>query len=127
MRLLSITVLGTALITAGMVAPATATGHDGITVRPGVARPGQRVEISVPHCGSKDRAASDVFTGQVILQGRDGRGLGAATVKRDAKPDIYTITARCGGREVTGRFRVAGRLAWPAILPASLTPSRDGL
>ncbi|QXJ23581.1 hypothetical protein AGRA3207_004756 [Actinomadura graeca] len=122
MRLLSVTVLGTALVTAGLAAPAvgqaTATGRGRITVEPGAARPGQRVQLSVPGCVRPRDAASAAFTGRAPL---DGRGHGTATVKREVKPDMYTIEARCGARTVSGRFKVSNGLAWPAML----TPSND--
>lgn len=107
--------LGTALVAAGMLAPATgeatAIGHDDVTVEPGVARPGERVRVSVPGCGGMARAVtSEVFAGQAVR--------GAATVKPDAAPSTYAVEARCGSRKVTGKIRVAGRLGWPDIVPA---------
>ncbi|WP_067466763.1 hypothetical protein [Actinomadura macra] len=126
MRLLSVTVLGTALVTAGLAAPAagqaTATGRGKITVEPGAARPGQRVELTVPGCPHPREAVSAAFTKRVPL---DGDGRGTATVRREAKPDMYTIQARCGARKVTSRFKVSNGLAWPAILPTDLTRADD--
>jgi hypothetical protein len=123
LRLLSVTVLGTALVTAGLAAPAagqaTGRGRGGISVEPGAARPGSRVELTVPGCPRPRQASSPAFTRQVALRGKSDRGEGVATVRRDAKPGPYTITARCGSRTVTGRFKVSNGLAWPAILPAS--------
>jgi hypothetical protein len=126
LRLLSVTVLGSGLVIAGLAAPAagqaTGMGRGEISVEPGAARPGRRVEVSVPRCSQPREAASPAFTGQVALRGKGDRGEGVASVRRDAKPGHYTITARCGARTVTGRFKVSNGLAWPAILPAS-----DGL
>jgi hypothetical protein len=114
LRLVSVTVLGTALIAAGMLAPATgeatATKQDGVTVEPGMVRPGERVRLSVPGCTGTPAARSEAFTGPAVN--------GAAVVKPDATPSAYPIVAQCGSRKVTGEVRVAGRLAWPDILPA---------
>ncbi|MBO2460500.1 hypothetical protein [Actinomadura violacea] len=118
MRLLSVTVLGTALVAAGLLAPAagqaTTSGKDGLTVRPGTVRAGQKVELSVPGCGpGRHRASSDAFDERALL---DGTG-GTAEIKDGARPDTYRVSVDCGGRTVTGKVRVAGRLAWPALLP----------
>ncbi|TDD70378.1 hypothetical protein [Actinomadura rubrisoli] len=125
MRLLSVTALGTALVAAGLVAPAageaageaTRFGRGGMAVQPGAARPGQRVEVSVPGCSDGHRVSSKAFTKDLTLDGKAGRG--TATVKRDAKAGKYTIVAHCGARKVSGEFRVSGGLAWPAILPTT--------
>ncbi|TDD65721.1 hypothetical protein E1293_39965 [Actinomadura darangshiensis] len=112
MRLISVTVLGAALITAGMLAPATggATGQDAVSVEPARARPGEKVRISVPGCKGRGRVAmSEAFTGHAVD--------GDATVKRDATPSTYPVVARCGSRKVTGEVQVAGRVAWPDLLP----------
>ncbi|QKW39409.1 hypothetical protein HUT06_39740 [Actinomadura sp. NAK00032] len=113
MRLISVTVLGTALIGAGMLAPATgeatATGHGGLSVEPDVAAPGQHVQVSVPGCRVRG-AASPAFAGRAAG--------GSATVSADAEPGTYTVVARCAGRKVAGRLTVAGRLSWPTLLPA---------
>ncbi|MEU8340398.1 hypothetical protein SAMN05443665_1002305 [Actinomadura meyerae] len=113
MRLVTVSVLGTALVAAGMLAPATgeATGHGGVVVEPGMVRPGERVRVSAPECaGGAARIESEVFTGRAVR--------GAATVKADAVPGEYAVAARCGARKVTGEVRVAGRVGWPEILPA---------
>ncbi|MUN42455.1 hypothetical protein [Actinomadura litoris] len=123
MRLLSVTVLGTALVTAGLAAPAagqaSGLGRGEVSVEPGAARPGSRVEVAVPRCPHPHGADSPAFTRHVPLRGEGDRGEGVATVRRDAKPGRYTVTARCGTRTVTGRFKVSSGLAWPAILPTS--------
>lgn len=112
MRLVTVTFLGTALIAAGMLAPATggATGQDGVSVEPARARPGERVRVSVPGCEGRERVAtSEAFTGHAVG--------GAATVKRDATPSTYPVVVHCGSRRVTGEVQVAGRVAWPDLLP----------
>lgn len=112
MRLISVTVLGTALIGAGMLAPAageaTSVGQGGASVRPDVAAPGQHVEVSVPGCRVRG-ATSRAFAGRAAG--------GSATVRADAEPGTYTVVARCAGRTVTGRLDVADRLSWPTLLP----------
>ncbi|MGP4024554.1 hypothetical protein [Actinomadura sp. 3N407] len=113
MRLVSLAVLGSALVVAGVLAPGSdeATGQDGVVVEPDVVRPGQRVEISVPGCVSGGRGVtSEAFA----RRAKDG----AATVKREVEPGAYTVVAWCGGQQVTGQLEVAGRLSWPALLPA---------
>ncbi|MWA02029.1 hypothetical protein F8568_016945 [Actinomadura sp. LD22] len=124
MRLLSVTVLGSALVAAGLLAPAageaTTSGHDGLTVRPGTTRAGDKIELSVSGCGpGRHWASSDVFDGRAQLDGQDG----TAVLKDDAKPGTYTVRVRCGSRTASGKVRVAGRPAWPTLLPGS----RDGL
>ncbi|WP_433474806.1 hypothetical protein ACQPZP_39905 [Spirillospora sp. CA-142024] len=111
MRLVSVTVLGTALIAAGMLTPATgeATDQDEVAVKPGMARPGEQVRLSVPGCAGDVAARSEAFAGRTVD--------GTATVRRDATPSTYPVEARCGSRKVTGEVRVAGRVAWPDILP----------
>lgn len=111
MRLVSVTVLGTALVAAGMLAPGAgeATGQDAVLVEPDVARPGQRVEISVPRCADRRRQV----TSEAFARAADG----TAIVRREAEPGTYTVVARCEGRAVTGQFAVAGRLSWPTLLP----------
>ncbi|QKG22720.1 hypothetical protein [Actinomadura verrucosospora] len=118
MRLLSVTVLGTALVAAGLLAPAageaTTSQQDGLTVRPGTVRAGQKVELSVPGCGpGRHRASSDAFDGRALLDDSDG----TATIKDGVRPDTYRVSVDCGRRKVTGKVRVAGRLGWPALLP----------
>jgi hypothetical protein len=114
LRLVSVAVWGTALITVGLLAPgtgeATATGHGGVAVKPDVARPGERVTVSVPGCAGPWSVASEAFTGAAVG--------GQATVRRGAKPQLYRVVAQCGTRRVTGEVRVAGRLVWPGILPS---------
>ncbi|TYK47093.1 hypothetical protein [Actinomadura decatromicini] len=113
MRLVSVTVLGSALVAAGMLAPgtgeATATHHDEVRVRPDVARPGERVEVSSPRCADRTReVTSEAFARPVVR--------GTATVREDTEPGAYTVTARCGRLSVKGQLRVAGRLVWPTLL-----------
>lgn len=122
MRLVTVSLLGTTLIAAGMLAPVTgpatgrATGHGDetgrgdVAVEPGMVRPGERVRVSVPGCAGKARVVSEAFTGRAVD--------GAATVKPDAAPSEYAVVARCGSRKATGEVRVAGRLLWPDLLPA---------
>lgn len=123
MRPLSVTLLGTALVAAGLLAPATgraATEHDGVAVDPGMARAGEKVALSAHGCGGgRHWASSEAFGERVRLDGSDG----SAVVKDDARPGTYTVVVHCGARNATGKVRVAGRLAWPAFLPGS----RDGL
>ncbi|HEY8479424.1 MAG TPA: hypothetical protein VIL71_06285 [Spirillospora sp.] len=125
MRPLSVAVWGTVVVAAGMAVPTghTATsGRDGVTVRPGPVRPGQRVEVSVPACAAgRSSATSPAFTGPVRLE----RGRGAATVGADVASGTYPVVVRCGGRDVSGQVRVSGGFAWRAVLPTVL--AGDGL
>ncbi|NDU77299.1 hypothetical protein GWI34_32465 [Actinomadura sp. DSM 109109] len=113
MRLVSVTVLGTALVAAGMLAPATgqatAGGDGGVSVEPRAARPGERVRLSVPGCAGRVDASSGAFAGRAVD--------GAAVVRRDAAPSTYPVVAHCGSRRVTGEVQVAGRVAWPDLVP----------
>ncbi|WP_141580406.1 hypothetical protein [Actinomadura sp. WMMA1423] len=114
MRLLSVTVLGTALVAAGMLAPATgqatATGNGPVSVEPRAVRPGERVRLTMPGCAGSVAASSEAFDGRAVD--------GAAVVKRDAPPSTYPVVAHCGSRKVTGEVRVAGRVAWPDLAPS---------
>ncbi|NKZ02612.1 hypothetical protein [Actinomadura latina] len=116
MRLVTVSLLGTALIAAGMLAPATgeakATRHDDVAVQPAMVRPGERVRVSVPGCAGRARVVSEAFTRRAAD--------GAAIVKPDAAPSTYAVVAHCGSRTVTGEVRVAGRVAWPDLLPPRL-------
>lgn len=111
MRLVSVTVLGTAVVAVGMLAPGTGDGpgRDQVTVVPGIARPGEKVEVSVPGCAAPKPATSEAFTGRAVG--------GAAVVRRDVAPDTYPVVARCGSRTVIGEVHVTGRLVWPDLLP----------
>ncbi|GAA2147189.1 hypothetical protein [Actinomadura napierensis] len=123
MRPLSVTMLGTALVAAGLLAPATgeaATRHGGVAVDPGTARAGEKVYLSVSGCNAgRHWASSEAFGGRSRLDGRNG----SAVVRNDAKPGVYRVVVHCGQRTATGKIRVAGRLAWPPFLPGT----RDGL
>ncbi|MFB4298143.1 hypothetical protein [Actinomadura sp. NTSP31] len=127
MRPLSVTVWGTALVAAGLLAPATGqastSGQDGLTVRPGVARTGEKVALSVPGCGpGRHWASSEAFGGRVRLDGTDGTD-GTATIRDGVRPGAYEVVAHCRHRTVKGKVRVGGRPTWPALLPGT----RDGL
>ncbi|MQY06062.1 hypothetical protein [Actinomadura macrotermitis] len=127
MRLLSITVMGAALVTAGLVTPAAgaAKAQARVEVSPGVARPGQRVGLTVPGCSvgtQRHWAESKVFTGPVTLGGKADAGLGTATVRHGAAAGTYKIVAHCGARTLTGRIKVSSRGSWPAVLSGSLDP-----
>ncbi|TMR06263.1 hypothetical protein ETD83_05185 [Actinomadura soli] len=114
MRLVSVIFLGTALIAAGMLAPATGDVTDGeaVLVDPDVVRPGQRVDVSVPRCAEPGHeVTSEAFTEPA----KDG----TATVERDTEPRTYTVVARCGGDTMKGQFTVAERRPWPGLLPAA--------
>lgn len=116
MRLVSVTVLGSALVAAGMMAPgtgeATATRHEEVRVKPDVALPGERVEVSVPRClHRRHEVTSEAFDGPTEN--------GTATVRQKTEPGTYTVTAHCGRGFAKGRFRVGGRLVWPTLLTTS--------
>ncbi|WP_067489012.1 hypothetical protein [Actinomadura hibisca] len=132
MRLLSITALGAALVTAGLVAPAageaTASASKHVTVAPKVAQPGQRVELRVPGCAvgaQRHWASSPAFAGNVTLGGMADFGTGVATLKKDVRPGSYTVTAHCGPRTVTGKVKVSTRRSWPTLLPTPLNPEAN--
>ncbi|GAA2456618.1 hypothetical protein GCM10010191_90050 [Actinomadura vinacea] len=122
MRLLSITVVGAAVVAAGLAAPVSSeAGADGTAVRvePQVARPGTRVKVVVPGCtGGRRAAESAAFAESARLKGRSGRvdlkhGIGAGT---------YPVTAHCGGRTYAGRLTVSTERSWPSLLPGALNP-----
>ncbi|MFI0405431.1 hypothetical protein [Actinomadura sp. 3N508] len=114
MRLVSVIFLGTVLVAAGMLAPGTGDAvpdeRDGVSVRPEMVKPGERVRISVPRCDGVRSATSEAFTGHAVD--------GAAAVRPDAEPRTYAVVAYCGSRKVTGEVRVTKRHGWPELLPA---------
>ncbi|WP_131737429.1 hypothetical protein [Actinomadura roseirufa] len=120
--------MGVVLVAAGLVAPAagqaTALGDGKVVVRPGLARPGQRAELTVHGCpdGQRGRSAtSPAFAGRVSLDGTGDRAAGTAGVRRDARDGTYPIRVRCGLRTLHGQFRVTTRPAWPVVLRPSGT------
>ncbi|GAA4076351.1 hypothetical protein [Actinomadura miaoliensis] len=128
MRLRGIAVVGTALVAAGLVCPvsgqATAIGARPVLVSPNTPRPGERIDVTVPGCeaaGSGRRwARSAAFTGTVTLTGDDDLGVGTAVVRRDARPGVYDVTARCGDRTIVGGLKVSTKRPWPGLLPTPL-------
>ncbi|MFG1998840.1 hypothetical protein ACGFNU_06790 [Spirillospora sp. NPDC048911] len=127
MRLLSLSAMGTALIGAGLVAPAvgeaTAGGANGVKTTPSVARPGQRVDLTVPGCSvgrTRHWAASKAFVNDVTLGGKADSGHGTATVKRDMASGTYDIVAHCDGRKISGRLKISTKRSWPSLVPTGL-------
>ncbi len=116
MRLLSFTVMGAALIAAGLAAPVSVEqGEAGDAMRFGPALPGGRVRIEVPACAA-DRVESAAFAGEVRLGGRSG----TAALKPEIRPGSYLVIAHCGSRTVTGRLPVSEERPWPSLLPGAL-------
>ncbi|GGQ32945.1 hypothetical protein BKA00_004911 [Actinomadura coerulea] len=132
MRLLSIAVLGTTLVTAGLAAPttgealATGTGdqHGGVTFTPGTVHPGDRVELTVRGCpdAPRPRVSSAAFARRVTLHS----GHGAATVGEAADPGSYKVVAHCGSHLRSGTLVVSAMRPWPSILPAALSTGSNG-
>jgi hypothetical protein len=89
------------------VLPAAA---DTIVVTPAAPRPGQRVHIRVPDCGTgptAHTAASTAFTGDVTLYGKADTGDADPMLRHDLKPGTYPITAHCGpNRTVRGQLAI---------------------
>ncbi|SPT59913.1 hypothetical protein [Actinomadura madurae] len=134
MRLLSITVLGTALVTAGLAAPAASEamaartvskdGHGRFAFTPGTVHPGDRVELTVRGCpvGSKRPwASSAAFVDEVPLTA----GHGVAMVAEAADSGGYEVVAHCGAHRLLGTLEVSAVRSWPSILPDALA-SRSG-
>ncbi|MFD0904121.1 hypothetical protein [Actinomadura sediminis] len=114
--MLSVTVLGAALIAAGLAVPAageaTTGGHGGVTVDPGMARQGDEVRVSVPGC----RAGT--VSSPAFASVRLDEGVGSAVVREGVESGTHTVRVRCGDRAFSGAFRVTSRLTWPPLLPA---------
>ncbi|QFG23809.1 hypothetical protein [Actinomadura sp. WMMB 499] len=114
--MLSVTVLGGVLIAAGLAVPAageaTTGARGGVTVDPGMARPGDEVKVSVPGC-SAGTVSSPAFE-RVRLD----EGAGSAIVRTGTESGTHTVRVRCGDRAFSGEFRVTSRLTWPPLLPA---------
>ncbi|MEV5825783.1 hypothetical protein AB0L25_09425 [Spirillospora sp. NPDC052242] len=113
--MLSVTVLGGALIAAGLAVPAageaTTGERGGVTVDPGMARPGDEVQVSVPGCDA-GTVSSPAFA-RVRLH----EGVGSVVVRKGVESGTHTVRVRCDGRTFSGAFRVTGRLTWPPLLP----------
>ncbi|WP_433329565.1 hypothetical protein [Spirillospora sp. CA-294931] len=128
MRVLGITVLGTALIAGGLVAPAAgrATAGGGkISFNPRVAQPGQSVEIAVAGCSvgrERHTASSKAFTGQVTLGGKAAAGYGTAHIRPGLRDGSYNVVAHCGSRKATGRLKISSQRSWSELLPTRLNP-----
>ncbi|MEU5876796.1 hypothetical protein [Spirillospora sp. NPDC047279] len=128
MRLLSISALGAALVAAGLLAPAageaTAGGSNGVDADPNLARPGQRVELSVPGCApgrGRHWVTSRAFVKDIALAAEADNGHGFATVRRGVADGTYDIVAHCDGRKVYGHLQVSAKRSWPTVLPPSLS------
>lgn len=119
-------VMAAALTAVALSGPSAAAQT--IPVTPGSPHPGQRVHISVPGCGtgnSTHTAMSAAFTGAVTLYGKSDTGEADPTIRRDARPGTYPITAFCGvNRTVRGQVVVARAVPSPATGGApSASPS----
>lgn len=116
MRVLSVTVLGGALIAAGLAVPAageaTTGERGGVTVDPGMARPGDEVTVSVPGC------AAGTVSSPAFARVRLHEGVGTAVVRAGTESGTHDVRVRCGGRTYGGDFRVTSRLTWPPLLPS---------
>ncbi|MFC5747467.1 hypothetical protein [Actinomadura rugatobispora] len=110
MRLGKAAVFGvvTGTMTIGLAAPAMAETGD-VVVKPGKARPGDKVTVSSTKCDRDGTAGSLAFeNGSVPLDGAeevDGRA-GLATIKSDTTPGTYTVLVRCGKFRAVGQFDV---------------------
>ncbi|XVQ07093.1 hypothetical protein ACQP1W_31200 [Spirillospora sp. CA-255316] len=95
-------------MTIGLAAPAMAETGD-VVVKPGQARPGDKVTVSSTKCQTNGTAGSLAFVGGAVpLDGAeevDGRA-GLATVKKDTTPGTYTVLVRCGAFKATGQIVV---------------------
>lgn len=112
MRLGKAAVLGLVAggMTFGLAAPAMAEGGD-VVVRPGQARPGDKITVVGEKCAVDGEAGSLAFVGGAVpLNGAeevDGRA-GLATVKPDTSPGDYTVQVRCGTHRSIGYLKVMG-------------------
>ncbi|MFC6879822.1 MULTISPECIES: hypothetical protein [Actinomadura] len=139
MRVLSVTVLGAGLVAAGLACPmngeAKTRDAHAMGVQPGVAHPGQRVEITARGCGAGEKAgpkrhwaASPAFADDVTLDAdgsKDGKpadGSGTAEVKKGTAEGTYPVVAHCGSRQIKGHVKVSTKPSWPVMLPADITP-----
>ena len=99
-----------AVVMAGLACGVLPAAADTIVVTPAAPRPGQRVHISVPDCGTGRTAhtvASTAFTGDVTLYGKADTGDADPTIRPDLKPGTYPITAHCGtNRTVRGQLAI---------------------
>jgi hypothetical protein len=94
-----------------MVCGAWSVAPQSIVVTPDAPRPGQRVHISVPGCGTgptPHTANSAAFAGDVTLYGKADTGDAEPTIRQELKPGTYPITAHCGANHtVLGAISVA--------------------
>lgn len=95
-------------MTIGFAAPAMADAGD-VIVKPGQARPGDKVTVVGKKCQVDGTAGSLAFVGgSVPLNGAeevDGRA-GLATIKKDTHAGTYTVLVRCGTYKWTGHIVV---------------------
>jgi len=119
LRLLTVTAVGVALVAAGLATPAS--GEDGagggVRVEPEGARPGTRVKVVSPGCGSGRQVAdSPAFAEPSRPFTRSGR----ARLKRGIGTGTYPVVVRCGDRAYSGRLTVSTERSWPSLLPGAL-------
>ncbi|OLT20296.1 hypothetical protein BJF79_16285 [Actinomadura sp. CNU-125] len=107
--------MGGALIAAGLAVPAageaTTGGHGGVTVEPGMARPGDEVKVSVPGC------EAGAVSSPAFARARLAGGAASVIVRTGTESGTHTVRVRCDGRTFSGAFRVTSRLTWPPLLP----------
>ncbi len=109
-KVLTATLLAAAVLGTGAL-PATAQT---IPVTPDSPRPGQRVHVSVPGCGVgtvPHTVRSAAFTHDVTLYGKSDTGEGDPTIRKDAAPGAYPITAYCEKSTVHGQVVVTAEPA----------------
>lgn len=98
-----------ALAVAVIFATASPAAAQTIVVTPGTTRPGQRIHISVPGCSvgpTAHVAMSAAFTTSVTLYGKAENGDADPTIRQEARPGTYPITASCAGGLVKGQVTV---------------------
>jgi hypothetical protein len=100
-----------AAVMAGTACGVLPAAAETIVVTPSAPRPGQKVHISVPGCGTgatPHTAVSAAFTGNVTLYGKADTGDADPTIKQVLKPGTYPITAHCGANHtVVGQVAIA--------------------
>jgi hypothetical protein len=99
-----------AAVMAGTACGVLPAAAETIVVTPTAPRPGQKVHISVPGCGTGSTphtAVSAAFTRDVTLHGKADTGDADPTIKQGLKPGTYPITAHCGtNHTVVGQIAV---------------------
>jgi hypothetical protein len=114
------------IATVFLVAPLAYAAPNSLTVTPDRAAPGDSVAVSAT-CAKKEVALRSEVLEEIVLKGQPTELRGSTTVKKAAKPGIYSASIKCGRATVTAKFTVvratAANQPGDVVDTAALLPS----